>query len=370
MRFRSVLLLLPLVAACAQAGDVAAPDADDIELQSPTGDAKADSAVAAVAAQSATYYAVQLDQRKCAAPGCGGFFVHRVNFARTKCADGHYHDVCYVADLGLENGVGLDADEVAAFRIDVTQGRALVRGTIGSATFGAQTLGVFQPTEAWRAATDVAPTGTFYKVTDRHVQCVAAPCPTYMQTKLNSTQVDRIDDIDLTGAGTEDTDIDAVLSAIDQTPVMAVGADAAFDVSGRPGTRLVASQYYLAVVHGGTTAATPSADDLLGRTFSADGAQPLYPRSYSFAADGVTISDAVAPCPAGATCIWSGVVTRAASWSLVGDRVQLVYTDAAAPSGFSGIAYVAELAARKDASGALTLVEVAADGGLGARVFR
>jgi hypothetical protein len=373
MRIRSVLPLLPLLAlaACAEAGGAASLDADDLELQAPTGDVKADSAVAAAAAQGATYYAIQVDQRKCAAPLCGGYLVHRVNFARTKCDDGHYHDVCYVVDLDLENGVGLDADEAAAFRRDIASGRALVRGSIRSATYGAATLGFFVPTEAWRAATDVAPSGTFYKVTDRHVQCLAAPCPTYLQTKLNSTTQDRIDDLDLSGAGTEDTDVAAVVGAIDQTPVMAVGADEAYNVSGRAGTRLVASQYYLAVVHGGTSATTPAAEDLVGRSFSADGATPFYPRSYTFTADGVTVADAVAPCPAGATCIWSGVVTRAATWSLAGDRVRLDYAGAASPDGAGGnLVYAGELAARRDNAGGLVLVEVAADGTLGARVFR
>jgi len=48
-------------------------------------------------------------------------------------------------------------------------------------------------------------------------------------------------------------------------------------------------------------------------------------RTLAFDAQGrFTGQDLVSPCPEGATCIWSGVVERAGSWTSVQGRVQLV----------------------------------------------
>src|SRR6266568_7334091 len=140
--------------------------------------------------------------------------------------------------MDLANGVGLSPDEIDAFRADIRAGRALLRGSIKSATYGSQLLGFFVPTEAWRSATDRAPTGTFYKVTDRHVVCVAAPCPSYQEYKLNSTRNQPIHDIDLSAAGGDATTMNAVLSGIDQVPVLAVGQNDSYATGGRTGTRL------------------------------------------------------------------------------------------------------------------------------------
>ncbi len=52
-----------------------------------------------------------------------------------------------------------------------------------------------------------------------------------------------------------------------------------------------------------------------------------YPSTYTFAANGTfSRSDAVSPCPPGAVCIWSGIVTTAGTWKLNGATVALTWT--------------------------------------------
>ena len=54
-----------------------------------------------------------------------------------------------------------------------------------------------------------------------------------------------------------------------------------------------------------------------------------YATSYQFQASGTfSREDAVSPCPAGATCIWSGIVTSAGTWTIKGMAVQLKWTSA------------------------------------------
>ena len=51
------------------------------------------------ASSTSTYWRVRPDFRKCISPICGGWWVSRVNFATTKCADGKLASECYVAGL-------------------------------------------------------------------------------------------------------------------------------------------------------------------------------------------------------------------------------------------------------------------------------
>lgn len=50
---------------------------------------------------SGTYglYEVRPDERDCAWPMCGGYFVHAVNHAQTSCPDGTTDRWCYVVDI-------------------------------------------------------------------------------------------------------------------------------------------------------------------------------------------------------------------------------------------------------------------------------
>ena len=69
-------------------------------------------------------------------------------------------------------------------------------------------------------------------------------------------------------------------------------------------------------------------------------AAPLFPRTYRFDSTSFTVvvEDAVAPCPAGAVCIWSGIVTQSGTWSVVSNSVQLTY-DGDTTNGFCLVYY-------------------------------
>src|SRR5262245_16129602 len=89
--------------ACAGQTDV--PGSDDASLAD---DAKADRT-----SGGSSYYLIRPDLRRCAAPGCGGAFVKRVNFSTTTCVDGKSAAECYVAATDYSKA-GLDDNDMAA----------------------------------------------------------------------------------------------------------------------------------------------------------------------------------------------------------------------------------------------------------------
>ncbi|MSP91978.1 MAG: hypothetical protein EXR79_09305 [Myxococcales bacterium] len=71
-----------------------------------------------------------------------------------------------------------------------------------------------------------------------------------------------------------------------------------------------------------------------------------YATTYQFKADGTFVrQDAVSPCPTGAVCLWSGIVTSAGSWAIKGTAVQLKWTSAL--GGNFGLQFPASLATAK-----------------------
>ncbi len=80
---------------------------------------------------------------------------------------------------------------------------------------------------------------------------------------------------------------------------------------------------------------TTGVRDIIG-SFSNNDPAP-YPRTYEFAADGsFTVSDAVAPCPPGAACVWSGIVTNRGRWTLSAGMLPLVQLTYALPMQTAG----------------------------------
>jgi hypothetical protein len=189
-----------------------------------------------------TYYVARRDLRKCVSPLCGGYFVSRVNFATTRCADGSNAAACYVTDLDLsklglsdatvqkiEDGVGTNDGEAAY----------VFRGTMSTKSHGSfGKLGYFKATEAW-AGPELAPTvGTFYKLSDAQIRCITVPCPNIRERKLNSTaQPKNIAEIDLSGApGTSKEKAHATQAIFDGAELIAVGTNS--------GQTLAASTYF------------------------------------------------------------------------------------------------------------------------------
>lgn len=78
--------------------------------------------------------------------------------------------------------------------------------------------------------------------------------------------------------------------------------------------------------------ASPSSAASPAGTWVSDGCgERAYPRELTLAPGGTfTARDLVSPCPAGKTCVWSGIVARSGTWKLDGARVTL------APEGDDG----------------------------------
>jgi uncharacterized protein DUF6748 len=136
-------------------------------------------------ASTSSFYSFRRDLRRCASPRCGGYFLKLVNQSRTRCADGRYQKDCYVASIDWRGQSEPDND------------RGLLRGTIRRKG----QFGEFRVTEVWQAASANQPVSWFYRVRDRGLRCIAAPCPTHHEANLNSTWSRNIAGVDLSGAG-------------------------------------------------------------------------------------------------------------------------------------------------------------------------
>lgn len=143
------------------------------------------------------YFAIAADQRRCASPTCGGWFLERLNRTATICHDGTRAGQCYTpvldwsnANLSLEQQTTL----LGACTQPLSEGvYAIVRGQFArrNTTTPRPDLGRFVITEAWVAEADMPSSGAFVKVADNGIRCFAAPCPSLTETALNlSTSVD------------------------------------------------------------------------------------------------------------------------------------------------------------------------------------
>ena len=182
---------------------------------------------------TSTFYSVRPDLRRCVSPLCGGYFVKRVNMSSTRCADGRFRSECYVAEL--DGNAQAESD-----------GAQLVRGKIVARRyerFG--NLGALRLSEAWKSLGANQPAGTFYLVRDRGVRCIAFPCPTHQETKLNSTFSRNIAGVNLEGAGLGD-DASVVNAAMTGPEgVIVVGHDSPVKGPGGKSFELKATQVYV-----------------------------------------------------------------------------------------------------------------------------
>jgi hypothetical protein len=239
-----------MLAACTTATDAdvgGADDADDAES----------SEEALTSTGASTYYLLRRDTRRCVAPLCGGFWIHRVNRTDTRCADGTYAAECYVAELDLFP---------AKLPITVLKGirtaadRYVLRGTMRKKTFTSWgALGSFRATEAWRAPAAGAPTGTFYRVDESDAVCEAAPCATLRERRLNASGGARlVAAVDLAGAPGSANDQAETLASLSAHGLVVAGTN----VTAASATTLEASQYYTRVLGELPEGATCGAGDV------------------------------------------------------------------------------------------------------------
>lgn len=185
MKLFGIAMVGVLALACAEESVEPEFDNEDAAADEAAAD---DDSKADVAGGTYTFYTVRRDLRRCAAPLCGGYWVDRVNATKTRCADGTYAEECYVAELDLVTKMGFRDRETSQVFDAINSRSAVLRGVVKKKTYetGAQ-LGLFEAKEAWVAATDAPPEGTFSKIADSGIRCFAAPCPSLNEAKLNSS---------------------------------------------------------------------------------------------------------------------------------------------------------------------------------------
>jgi hypothetical protein len=207
--FAALALTAPILTACTNQVD------DELDVDDAS---EGDASKADVSGGTYTYYFVKPDLRRCASPYCGGVFYQLANAETTKCFDGKKAEWCYAAGqdtarLGLsEVGVGkyIEALNTTAFG---DSSRVLVRALIGSKDWGSG-LGSFanlRPTEAWIGVGPGPAAGPLAKIEDSGVRCIAAPCPSLRERKLNSSVRADIADLGWDKSGVTDEKIGEAL---------------------------------------------------------------------------------------------------------------------------------------------------------------
>lgn len=170
-----------LFACAAQSDDAASTDDATEEAVDSTEDA-----ITSGPSNFGYFIVTRRDFRKCISPICGGFFVKRVNQAKTMCASGTLEAECYVSSIEL-GGVGLSQREQDEARKAIESGQGLIKARMYKKTFSSLKIGVLKANEAWIGATGSPADGTFFRIADNGIRCIKAPCPSTTAYDLNSS---------------------------------------------------------------------------------------------------------------------------------------------------------------------------------------
>jgi hypothetical protein len=193
-------------------------------------------------ASTSSFYSFRRDLRRCASPRCGGYFLKLVNQTRTRCADNRFARECYVASIDWRGQKEPESE------------RGLLRGTMRRKG----QFGEFRVSEVWQAASANQPENKFFRVRDRGVRCIAAPCPTHHEATLNSTASRNIAGVDLSGAGAPENLISDATQAMTSPDGILVSGNHSV-VTGPAGRMqmLKAAQFYLRAGGGGDVSQKP-----------------------------------------------------------------------------------------------------------------
>jgi hypothetical protein len=181
--------------------------------------------------------------------GDGGFYVKRVNEAKTTCADGKKKAECFVAGITF-GGAGLSDREEAAVRTSVEGGHALVKARMYKS--GGGTL---KANEAWVGATgsDASDT-TFFRIADNGIRCITAPCPSTSAYKLNENDTYQLHSTNLENTASPATEeqLLAASAAMGTADGILIGGGVALpkcSAGSNCGPFVNASEFYLRVTH-------------------------------------------------------------------------------------------------------------------------
>lgn len=185
------------------------------------------------------------DDRECASPQCGGVWAKRANYRKLRC-DGAWRKECYVADIDV-SAAGVPAGfDLVALRASIDAGHVLARGLIAKAPPDSPSAGlnVLYATEVWVSGTDTTPEGIYVAISPSGVRCIAAPCPTFREQRVNSTVASTIAEIDFGPSGaTEEQAGEAIGHAFGQGLIIA-GDRFRFYENGNPGRGRTATQFF------------------------------------------------------------------------------------------------------------------------------
>jgi hypothetical protein len=194
-------------------------------------------------------YALERDLRLCAAPTCGGYWVHLLNQKQTPCADGTLAARCYVASVDW-TGLGLPPDQILAVRTSVPLNRLLLGGHLELRPISVFKLGVLVASRAWAAASDQAPSGAYYRTENLGLACFAYPCFDIRAYLINTEQSVDVSALDLSAVKATPEQLAAAGRALAAGTLLVPGeikSDIRPTPAGQVGQTLFASQFYLPV---------------------------------------------------------------------------------------------------------------------------
>jgi len=166
-------------------GDNETPEGPTYSRSAVKGDAAFEAEVEATAPRWTYYLVESVDYRRCVSPVCAGVFIQRVDQPKTKCADGTWQKTCYVYNFDWE-ALALSDDAGYTLTANARDGKVLIRGTIETGRFeGFPDIGVLVAEEAWQAASDAAPKGSFFAAHDNDIRCITFPCGNVDGLRLN-----------------------------------------------------------------------------------------------------------------------------------------------------------------------------------------
>lgn len=204
---------------------------------SPRADPLSSAAPQAEMLPTPVYFTVSPDMRMCPSARCGGFWVKAVNRRTTACADGTSAEACYVAAIDWR-AMGGDPGISAA--------TVVVKGSLRLQTYaGIGDLGVLVARDAWGSATALSPAGITYRLSDSGIVCVAAPCFNVDAEALNLGLGLKLSGYDLSKVGATDEQLKLAGLAYRKGRLLASGSIVPVASMTRPGSELVASQFFL-----------------------------------------------------------------------------------------------------------------------------
>jgi hypothetical protein len=107
--------------------------------------------------------------------------------------------------------------------------------------------------EVWLPAGDKQASVTYFRVRDRGIRCIAAPCETHHEAKLNTSASRNIAGVDLSGAGASESAVsEATMAMTSADGIIVAGVHTRVTGPAGRSQMLKAMQFYLRAGSGGT----------------------------------------------------------------------------------------------------------------------